>query len=285
MLPQRGSKLRLLRDRIFPDMIVWSNDADIYYTAQGSGAPVVLLHPFPANHLFWLPVVEQLSNEYRFIIPDLRGLGGSNVGDGPATMENHAEDIRRVCDDAGVGKPVFVGVSIGGYILFEFWRRFRERVGAIVFSNTKTGADSEEARKTRLEAAEQVQQRGPEWFIDAQILKLIGETTRRNRPDIVEEARRIMLVSTAMGIAAVQLGMASRPDSTPTLPSIDCPVLFVGGSEDVLTPPDEIERMHKSVRGSQMRIIQAAGHYAAFEQRKEFAAVLREFLGSVQHTG
>jgi 3-oxoadipate enol-lactonase len=266
-------------------MIVRSNDADIFYIVQGKGAPVVLLHPFPANHRFWLPVVERLSNQYRLIVPDLRGLGGSSLGDGPATMEKHAEDVRRVCDDAGANKPVFVGVSIGGYILFEFVRRFRERVGAIVFNNTKAAADTEEARKGRIEAAEQVRQRGPEWFIDLQIPKLIGETTRRNRPDIVDEARKIMMASTANGIAAGQLGMASRPDSTPTLGMITAPALFVGGAEDVLTPPDEIDQMHAGVRGSRKRMIPAAGHYAAFEKPEEYVSVLREFLGSVPHTG
>lgn len=266
-------------------MIVRSNDAEISYTVQGDGAPVVLLHPFPANHRFWLPVVELLSSRYRFIVPDLRGLGSSTLGDGPATMEKHAEDIRRVCDDAGVGKPAFIGVSMGGYILFEFWRRFRERFGSLVFSNTKAGADTDEARKGRLEAAEQVLRRGPEVFIEAQLQKLIGEATRRNRPDVVDEARRIMMASTATGIAANQQGMAARPDSTATLPGINVPALFVGGIEDVLTPPEEIERMHKAVRGSQLRIIPAVGHYAAFERPDEYASILREFLGSVQHRG
>ena len=201
-------------------MIVRSNDAEINYNVQGDGAPVVLLHPFPASHRFWLPVVELLSSRYQFIIPDLRGLGASTVGDGPATMQKHAEDIRRVCDDAGAGTPVFIGVSMGGYILFEFWRRFRERVGSVVLSNTKAGADTDEARKGRLESAEQVLQRGPEFFIDAQLPKLISETIRRNRPDVVDEARRIMMASTAAGIAANQQGMAARPDSTATLPGM-----------------------------------------------------------------
>jgi 3-oxoadipate enol-lactonase len=200
-------------------------------------------------------------------------------------MEKHAEDIRRVCDDAGVDRPVYVGVSIGGYILFEIWRRMRDRVGAAIFSNTKAAADTADGRKARFEAAEQVQERGPEWFIDTQIPRLIGETTRRNRPDRVEEAKKVMMVSTAKGIAAVQLGMAARPDSTPILSSINVPTLFVGGAEDVLSPREEIERMHGAVPGSRMRIIQNAGHYAAFEEPEEFAAILREFMGFARHTG
>lgn len=266
-------------------MIVRSNGADILYAVQGSGAPVVLLHPFPASHSFWLPVAEQLAPDYKLIMPDLRGMGASGVGDGPATMYLHADDIRRVCDELSVRRAVFVGVSIGGYILFEFWRRFRERVTALAFCNTKAPADTDEARKGRQQAAETVMERGPEFFIDAQLPKLIGRTTQKNRPDLVSSAKSMMMSSTAKGIAAAQLGMASRPDSLPTLATISVPTLFLGGTDDVLSPPDEIRRMHSLVAGSELRIITDAGHYSAFEKPIEFASILREFLRSIEHSG
>ncbi len=65
-------------------------DAEIAYRVLGEGPAVVLLHPFPANHEFWLPVAQALATRYRVILPDLRGHGDSGVGDGPATMEKHA---------------------------------------------------------------------------------------------------------------------------------------------------------------------------------------------------
>jgi pimeloyl-ACP methyl ester carboxylesterase len=266
-------------------MMVRSDDADIFYEAQGDGAPVVLLHPFPIHHGFWQGVSAILSPHYKLIMPDLRGMGTSTPGDGAATMQKHAEDLRRVCDDAKIGKAAFVGVSIGGYLLFEFWRRFRERAIGIAFCNTRAGAETEEGKKGRLEAAQKIEERGTEQFIDGLIPRLIGETTRRNRPDIVEEARRMALAATAKGLTANQLGMAERPDSIPTLATISVPTLFVGGTEDVGAPPAEIERMHTGVRGSTMRIIQNAGHYAAMEKPQEFAEILREFLMTLRHTG
>src|SRR5580698_3980495 len=104
-----------------------SGDAEIFYWSLGDGAPVVLLHPFPVHHEFWLPVAQALQGRHRLILPDLRGHGASGIGEGPATMEKHAEDVGRVLDDADVGRAVFVGVSIGGYVLFEFLRRYRNR--------------------------------------------------------------------------------------------------------------------------------------------------------------
>lgn len=264
-------------------MLVRCNDTDLFYTTLGTGAPVVFLHPFPANHRFWLPVAAALSDHYRIILPDLRGHGQSAPGDGAATMAKHAEDIVRICDDCGIGRTAFVGCSIGGYVLFEFWRQFRNRVSALVLSNTRASSDTDEARKSRLQSASEVVERGPEWFIDGMIPKLLGETTRSNRPDLVADAKRIMMQSTAAGISAAQQGMAERPDSVPTLATISVPTLIVGADEDQGSPLEHAQQMHRGIRNSQLRVIRKAGHYAAFERPEEFAAVLREFLDGVQH--
>src|SRR3981189_2454217 len=108
-----------------------SGDAEIVYRELGAGPAVVLLHPFPANNELGLPVAEALSTRYRVVLPDLRGHGDSGLGEGPATMEKHAADIALVMDDADVGRAPLIGVSIGGYALFEFWRRHRGRVAAL----------------------------------------------------------------------------------------------------------------------------------------------------------
>src|SRR5579863_655154 len=135
---------------------ITSGDADIFYEVLGSGPPVVLLHPFPANPDLWKPAAQALISHHRVILPDLRGHGDSGIGDGPATMEKHAVDIARVLDREEVRRAPFVGVSIGGYVLFEFWRKYRERVGALALCNTKASADAPEARAGRLQAAAEV---------------------------------------------------------------------------------------------------------------------------------
>ena len=259
-------------------MLLRTSDAELSYQTVGKGANVVLLHPFPSNHEFWCPVQEKLSARHRLIMPDLRGLGESGCGEGPATMQKHAEDVVRLCDELKVGKAVFVGCSIGGYILFEFWRRHRERVNALVLANTKPSADDAEAKATRLQAAEQVLQQGPEAYIDGMLEKLLGESTRRNRPDLVDGARRTMARTTAQGIAAVQRGMAERPDSLPTLAKISVPVMILGGAEDVLVPRAEMEKMRAGIKNSSLQIVPKAGHYAVFERPAEVGIILKQFV-------
>src|SRR2546426_5639314 len=129
---------------------ITSGDAEIAYEILGNGPPVVLLHPFPAHHELWLPGAQTLVSRCRVILPDLRGHGDSDIGEGPATMEKHASDIARVMDDAGAGRAPLIGVSIGGYSLFEFWRKCRGRVAALGLCNTKAPADGNEARAARL---------------------------------------------------------------------------------------------------------------------------------------
>ena len=83
-----------------------SSDAEISYQEVGRGPDLVLLHPFPANHEVWTKVAETLASRYRILMPDLRGHGDSQPGEGPASMQKHAEDLLRLCQDAGVRRAV-----------------------------------------------------------------------------------------------------------------------------------------------------------------------------------
>jgi len=259
-----------------------SDDAEIFYTVMGDGPPVVLLHPFPANHKVWLPAAELLAGRYRLILPDLRGHGASSPGAGPATMQKHASDLLRLSEACGVGKAVFAGVSIGGYVLFEFWRRHRERVSGLILCDTRAGADTDDGRANRLKAADDVEKQGPVPFIDSMLPKLLGDTTRTARPDLVERARKMMLEMSAAGIAAVQRGMAERPDSVADLKTINVPTLVVVGAEDILTPLSEAESMQRNIAGSRLHVIPRAGHYAVFEQHETAGKTIRGFLDGIK---
>lgn len=261
---------------------IHSDDAEIVYETQGAGPPLVLLHPFPTNHDFWNPVAPQLAVRYRLILPDLRCHGASQPGAGPATMEKHATDLARILEAEHIPRACFAGVSIGGYILFEFWRRHRERVQALILCDTRAQGDTTEGRQTRLKAADEVERSGPNDYIESMVPKWLGESTRTNRPDRVAEARRMMGRMTGAGISAALRGMAARPDSISTLKTIDVPVLVIVGKEDTLTPVPDAELMHREVRGSEFAAIPAAGHYAPFEQPEAAVQLIRGFLDKIR---
>jgi 3-oxoadipate enol-lactonase len=257
---------------------VKSGDAEIVYRVQGEGPPLFLLHPFPVNHEFWLPVAAALATRYRVILPDLRGHGDSEVGTGPATMEKHAADIARVMDDAEVDRAPFVGVSIGGYALFEFWKRHRDRVTALGLCNTKAPADSVEARNGRLQAANEVLERGTEPFFQSMVPRVFAKTTREMRPDLVEGALRMMRKMSPQDVAQVQRGMAERANSVEILKTINVPTLLVTGDEDTSTGIKEAELMRQHIARSELRVVAKAGHYSPWEQPEEVGKLLRQFL-------
>ncbi len=261
-----------------------SDDAEVFYSVTGSGPAAVILHPFPVHHEFWQPVVQMLSSRYRLIMPDLRGHGESSLGSGPATMQKHAADIARVMDATNVDRAPLIGVSIGGYAIFEFWRRFRDRVTALALCNTKAQADTPDARAGRLQAAEDVLQRGTDPFFDAMTKKLLGDSTRRSRPDLVQGALGMMRKMSAENVAGVQRGMADRPDSVSMLKTITVPTLIITGDEDTMTGLPEAELMRKNIPGSQMKVVAKAGHYSPWEQPEEVGKLLRQFLDLVHRT-
>jgi len=258
-----------------------SGDAEIAYAVLGDGPPPVLLHPFPAHHELWLPAAQVLASRYRVILPDLRGHGESDVGEGPATMQKHAVDLTRVLDETGVGRAVFCGVSIGGYILFEFWRRYRPRVEALVLCDTRSQGETTESRATRLKSAADVLEQGTEKFVDGMIPRMLGKTTLATRPDLIDGARRMMLKMSSDDIVQVQGGMAERPDSTPTLKTIDVPTLILIGEQDTVTTVADGESMRQNIPGSQFKVIAKAGHYAVWERAEEVGKVLRQFVDSL----
>jgi 3-oxoadipate enol-lactonase len=258
-----------------------SGDAEIVYWALGAGPDVVLLHPFPAHHEFWVPVAEALATRYRLILPDLRGHGESGVGDGPATMEKHAADLARILDEANIGRAPLVGVSIGGYLMFEFWRKHRARASALVLCNTKAPADGPEARAARLQAANDVLERGTESFFETMIQRVLAKTTRENRPDLADGALRMMRKMSPEDVAQVQRGMAARPDSVETLKTINVPTLLITSDEDNLTGVNEAELMRQHIPNSQLKVIPKASHYSPWEQPEEATKLLRTFLDSL----
>jgi 3-oxoadipate enol-lactonase len=259
-------------------MILRSDDVEIFYEVRGAGPDVVMVHPYPSDHRYWLPIAEHLESRFRLVLPDLRGLGQSGVGEGPATMAKLADDVLRLCDALKIGRAVFVGCSVGGYALFELWRRSRERAKALVLMDTKASLDTDEARAARLKNAEDILQKGPEWAIEQMLPRLLAPVTLSSRLDVVERARETMRRATAAGMAAMQRGMAERADSTPTLAEIDVPTLVLGGEDDAPSPVSELEKMARGIRGAELKIVRKAGHFAAFEQPEEVGRIVRDFL-------
>lgn len=269
-------------------MDFYSDGAKLFYTTLGSGPDVVLLHPTPVDHRFWLPLAEILSTRYRVILPDLRGHGQSGAGPDPLppiTVEKLAADAARLLDHLHIGKALFAGCSIGGYTLFEIWRAMPDRVIAFAFCSSRPQADSDAARANRLQNIEKIRQRGSADFIESLLASLFGPTARRRWPQKIAEAREMMQVVSPEALIAVQQGLAARPDSVATARTVRLPCCIVAGGEDSASTPADMRLLAEQIRnggyGAEYNEIPDAGHFAPFEQPELVARILRRFFDSV----
>jgi len=261
-------------------MIAHVGDVAIAYDDIGTGPPVVFLHAFPLDRTMWAPQTSALAARCRCIAVDARGMGES-AGGPPFTMDSYANDVVGVLDAIGVDQAAVVGLSMGGYVAFALWRRHRRRVRALVLADTRAGPDDAKARAKRQELAELARRDGSSAVADRQITGLLGKTTRERHPHIVAAVQRMMSGAKPEGIIGALEAMMARPDSRPTLATIDVPALVIVGDEDVLTPTKEARAIGAAVAGSRLEVLTQAGHLSNIERPAAFNALLAEFLASL----
>ena len=251
------------------------------YDVRGDGPPVVFLHAFPLNRAMWEAQARALAPTHQVVRFDARGFGGTPPGDGLLTMERIADDAVALLDHLGLSRATVCGLSMGGYAAFALVRRHPDRVRALVLADTRTAPDSVEQRRSRSTQADSVRREGPAAIVDGFLQKAVGDTTRKERPEVVAAVREMILATPARGIVDALAGLASRADSGPTLREIAVTTLVVCGAEDALTPPADAEAIHRGVPGSTLAILPGAGHLSAIEDPAAFNAALTAFLATL----
>jgi len=245
----------------------------------GSGPPVLFLHGFPLDHSMWAEQLSALAASHRVIAPDLRGFGASGVTPGKVTMVQMADDCAGLIDALGIQTPIaLVGLSMGGYVAWQFVQRHAAKLGKLVLCDTRSVADTPQAAETRLKMAEHVLKHGTSAVAEAMLPKLFAPATYEKRPQVVESVRRMMLAAPPTGVAAAQHGMAARPDVSSMLPTIQVPTLVICGEHDAISPLAEMRTIAESIPGATLVVVPDAGHMAPMENPGVVNAALKEFL-------
>jgi len=246
---------------------------------KGSGIPVVFIHGYPLNKAIWQPQLEGLSDVARIITPDLRGHGRSGAIPGIHTMRLMAKDLKELIENLQIEQQVILcGLSMGGYVIFEFMRSYPNMVKGMILAATRATADSTETKANREQSAAIAQERGPVAIADSMLPKMMAPTTYQSRPDLVEHVREIMVDISTQAIVGDLMGMLYRVDSTPFLKEINIPVLILHGENDQIIPQAEIDLMRKEIKNAQVKIIPEAGHLLNLEQPGLFNTAVREFI-------
>jgi 3-oxoadipate enol-lactonase len=247
----------------------------------GHGRPagtLVLIHGFPLNPTMWEPQFPLAERGWRIIVPELRGFG-DGTGDPPTTsVDDYAADIIDLLDALHVEDAVIAGLSMGGYIAFSMFRHAPNYFRAVVLADTRSQGDPPEAGAGRKSMQQLARDKGAAAIADALLPKLVGDTTRRARPDVVAQLRTQITGNSVESIVGALAALMTRPDSTPTLSTIHCPVQILVGDEDAITPPPLADQMHRDIAGSELVVIKGAGHMSNMEQPQLFNDALARFL-------
>jgi 3-oxoadipate enol-lactonase len=238
---------------------------------------IVLLHAFPLSHELWNRLESIVG--YRFIKPDFPGFGSEPLAASGLTLEQAAQHLDSQLISQNVGESfILAGISMGGYLAFEYYRQFAKRVNQLILISTRPGVDKPEGRQNRLNMAEKVEKEGIGYLPEAMIPGLLGKTTLAEKPEVKHQVASWISHTSPQAIALAQRAMANRRDQTDLLTQIKARTLIIAGQEDALIAPTEALAMSQLIPNCQMRLLDQVGHLVPIEAPKLFQKSLQTFL-------
>jgi 3-oxoadipate enol-lactonase len=255
------------------------NGYEMAYEDRGKGLPVLFIHGYPLNRELWQPQVDGLSGSGRILALDLRGHGDSQAVNGPYSMDLLASDCIALLNALEIRKPIVVcGLSMGGYVALALYRNYPERLDGLILAATRANADSPEGKANRDAAASLAKEKGVEAVVESMLPKMMSPKTYQQKPELVQRAKKIMEHTSLEGALGDLMGMKERPDSRPTLGTIDIPTLVIHGADDQIISAEETRQMHSQIQGAVLETVPEAGHLLNLEQPEIFNQAVKRFI-------
>jgi pimeloyl-ACP methyl ester carboxylesterase len=229
---------------------------------------LLFLHAFPLDARMWDEHVDALERAgYETLAPSLPGREPDDE------LGSWAERILELVPSSFIP----IGCSMGGYVIFELWRRAPARIPAAAFLDTRAGADTPEVRAGRAEMIRVLEEEGFDVFWEQQRPKLFSPTAPA---DVVERARVHAAAQPIPNLIAAVRALAGRPDSSETATSMSVPALVLVGEADVLTPPAEAAELGGFLPNAKLVTVPGAGHLTPIERPADVKEELFLFLSN-----
>jgi pimeloyl-ACP methyl ester carboxylesterase len=256
--------------------------SNLHFQEAGQGTPLILLHAFPLSSELWRPQLETLSNDFRVIAPDLPGFGNSPDFVEDASVDHMANSVMALLQQLKIEEPIILGgLSMGGYTALAFARLFPESLRALILCDTRAEADTEEGKAGRDKTIALAQSQGARPIVEQMLPKLLGETSQKERVNMMESVRTLALQQSPTGIANALRALRDRPDSLDLLPQINVPTLVIVGEEDTITPVSMAQTLANKIPNARLEIIPQAGHLSNIEQPEVFNRIVCDFCQSL----
>jgi len=252
----------------------------IAYQRMGQGPPLVLLHGFIADSGVWRRQIEELSADFDVVAWDAPGCGESSDVPEEFSMAEFADCLAGLLHAIGVSAAHVLGLSWGGTMALEFYRRRPADVLSLVLADTYagwTGSLGEEAAAQRLARCLRESEMPPDEWVPQWVPHAFSANAPRA---LLDEYAAIMSDFHPVGFRAMSRAVA--PDFRDVLPQIEVPTLLIWGDDDKRSPQSAGERMRDEIRGARLVLIPGAGHVSNMEQPALFNAAVREFCLAVE---
>ena len=259
--------------------VVGVGGLEIAFERQGAGPPLVLLHGFVGHSREWRRQIDDLSDEFTVVAWDTPGAGRSS--DPPETfrLPDYADCLAAFIDAVGLRRPHIVGLSFGGALALELYRRHPTIPESLVLASAYAGwagSLTYEVTEQRLRTTLRAADAPSEQRVQSMIPTMFSSSPP---PASVEEFRGIMLEIHPAGLRAMARSVAEA-DLRDVLSRITVPTLLLYGDQDVRAPLAVAEDIHVRIPASRLVVMQAVGHMSSVEAPERFNAEVRSFLKS-----
>ena len=258
------------------------NNLNLSYDDVGEGnIPIIFLHGFPFDKSMWAKQLDFFATTNRVIAIDIRGFGKSTDESTPLSIDLFSDDLMLFMNQMKISKAIICGLSMGGFIALNAQARFPDRFEAIILCDTQCIADTIEVKLNRYKTIDEIALNGTLNFNEAFIKKVFCKNSFTNKQEIVTQLRSVVMANPEQIIINGLKALAERSETCSTLPEINIPTLIICGREDEVTPLEQSEFLHTSIKASALHIIDDAGHVSNIEQPEEFNNEISKFLLAV----
>ena len=256
----------------------------VSYIEEGvaNAGTLIFIHGFPFNKWTWKNQIDALKEDYRVIAYDVRGHGNSDSGSAEFSITQFADDLFLFMDELRIEAAIICGLSMGGYIALNAVLKQPSRIEALVLCDTQCGADSDQARKKRMDVIDSVQKNGLKQYAHDAVQKLFCEASLIERPDDVSFVEQIILNTPEESIVNTLKALATRRETCSRLHEINIPVTILVGESDQITPPEVAQKMQDLITGSSIQVIEKAGHLTNLENPTSFNSHVQKFLTAIE---
>ena len=262
--------------------VAHNGDVRLTYEVKGDGEPLLMIHGLGYDRFGWGRLPDLLAEDLQVVVFDNRGVGDSDVPEGPYAVSQLAADAAAVLDAVGIAAAHVLGVSLGGYIAQELALTYPERLRKLVLASTAPGGPrSVPMPAAGLEAFGRFPTMEREAGLRLMVENSLGKYGVREQPELVEQiyAYRLERGPTLAGWQA-QAYAGATFDAYDRVPEIRAETLVLQGGADNVVDPRNADLLVELIPKARLELIPDRGHLLVWQEAERLAPIVKEFLQS-----